>query len=73
MASSLFPRRNNTVLGAIQAMQGASGGNPNALFNHLYQSNPQFRSFADSVKDKSPEIAFSQYGLDFNQVRSMLR
>ena len=52
----------------------------NMIFNNLYQSNPQFRQFADSMRGKTPEQAFQEYGLDYsqfmnvdpNQVRSSL-
>ena len=50
------------------------------IFNNLYQNNPQFRQFADSMRGKTPEQAFQEYGLDYsqfmnvdpNQVRSNL-
>lgn len=47
-----------------------NSGSSNAVFNRLYQTNSQFRQFANSVKGKSPEQAFSEHGLDFNQFRS---
>lgn len=40
------------------------------LFNEMYNGNPDFRRFADTVRGKNPEEAFSQYGLDFNQFRN---
>lgn len=47
-------------------------GNPQELFNQMYSSNPQFREFADSMKGKTPEEAFKEYGIDYNQVRNMM-
>lgn len=71
MASSLFnrPQGGNSILQAVNALKSASQGNPQALYAHLYQTNPQFRTFADSVKDKTPEQAFQENGLDYSQVR----
>lgn len=70
MASSLFPQGNgNTILSAVNALKGASNGNPQALYSHMYQTDPQFRSFADSVRGKTPEQAFQEHGFDFGQVR----
>lgn len=59
----------NQMLNAVNAFKSASQGNPQALFNQMYQTNPQFRSFADSMQGKSPEQAFRENGLDFNKVR----
>lgn len=37
------------------------------IFNKLYNSNHQFRQFADSMQGKTPEQAFQEQGLDYNQ------
>ena len=75
MASSLFPQstNNNPVLNAIGQLKSVAQGNPQALFENMLQSNPQFKSFADSMKGKTPEQAFSEHGLDFNQVKDLLQ
>lgn len=41
------------------------------IFNKMYQSNPQFRNFADSMQGKTPEQAFQEQGLDYNQFRDI--
>lgn len=41
------------------------------IFNKLYNGNPQFRQFADSMQGKSPEQAFQENGLDYNQYRNI--
>ena len=41
------------------------------IFNTLYQSNPQFRAFADSVKGQDPQQAFQERGLDYSQFQNM--
>lgn len=75
MPSSLFGpgTGGSSVMDAINALRGASQGNPQALFDHLYQNNPQFHAFADSMRDKTPEQAFRENGMDFDQVRNMMR
>lgn len=50
------------------------------IFSKLYQANPRFRQFADSMRGKSPEEAFREQGLDYskfqginpNQIKNML-
>ena len=46
-------------------------GSSNAVFNQLYKNNPNFKQFADQVRDKTPEQAFSEHGLDFSQFRNL--
>lgn len=75
MASSLFPNpmQNNGLIDAIQKIKNAAQGNPQAFFNSMMQNNPRFRQFAESMQGKTPEEAFQQYGLDFNEVKDMFR
>lgn len=74
MASSLFPanKGGNSILDAVNALRSASQGDPQALYSHLYQVNPQFRTFADSMRGKTPEQAFQEHGFDYSQVRKFL-
>lgn len=74
MASSLFPApQSNNIISAINRFKSAMQGNPQALFNNMMQSNPQFRQFAQSIQGKTPEEAFKQYGLDFNEIKGMMK
>ena len=57
------------MLDAVNQLR--SLGNPQAAFNQMYQSNPQFKAFADSMRGKTPEQAFRENGLDFGQVSSI--
>lgn len=74
MPSSIFGQQpaGNSVLSAVSAFKGAVGGNPQAAFDHMYQTNPQFRQFADSMRGKTPQQAFQENGLDFTQIRGLL-
>lgn len=57
------------IFGLIQQLRGT---NTQGVFDQLYQNNPQFRDFANSMKNKTPEEAFQQYGFDFNSFKSMM-
>lgn len=59
----------NPALAAVNQIKAL--GNPQAAFNQMYQSNPQFRQFADSMRGKTPEQAFRENGLDYNQFRTL--
>lgn len=41
------------------------------IFNRLYQGNPKFREFADSMQGKTPQQAFQEKGLDYSQYQNM--
>lgn len=41
------------------------------IFNKLYQTNPAFRQFAESMQGKTPEQAFQENGLDYSQFQNM--
>lgn len=69
--SSVFGNRpNNQILSAIE--QAKSFGNPQALYQSMYQTNPSFRKFADSMRGKTPEQAFRENGLDIERFRNFL-
>lgn len=71
MTSSIFGNRGgNTILDAVRQVR--SMGNPDAAYAQLYQTNPQFRQFADSMRGKTPEQAFRENGLDFGQFRNIM-
>ncbi len=47
-------------------------GNPNAIYNQMLNNDPQFRSFVDQNKGKTPEQIAEDYGIDINQIKSFL-
>lgn len=69
------PLRNPMNPGPAPANQQPLGGPANLMqrmiFNRLYQSNPQFRAFADSMRGQNPQEAFQQHGLDYSQFQNM--
>lgn len=72
MPSSLFSNKSgNSILNAVNAARSIAGGNPQQAYNSMYQNDPTFRRFADSMRGKTPEQAFREYGLDYNQFRRL--
>lgn len=72
MTSSIFGRSNgNSILSIVNSMR--TMGNPQMVYRQMYQTDPRFRQFADSMKGKSPEQAFRENGLDFDQIRGLIR
>ncbi len=72
---------NNPMMGGGTGIPNQQPMNPmqmmqNIMFNNLYNNNPQFRAFADklmneSMQGKTPNQAFQEYGLDYNQYKNI--
>lgn len=73
MASPIFGNQpqpgNQGIFGLIKQLRN---GDSQAIFNQMYESNPQFRDFANSMKGKTPEEAFKEKGFDYNQFKGMM-
>ena len=69
MPSSIFGP--NPIQYNLDGIRSMIGGNPQALFESMVRSNPQFASFVQMHKGKTAEQAFKEYGLDFNQFRGL--
>lgn len=59
----------NSIFGLIKQLKGNGAQN---IFNQMYQNNPQFRDFANSMKDKTPEQAFQECGFDYRAFKNMM-
>ena len=71
MASSIFGRKGgNQILDAVNQVRAL--GDPQRAFDQMYNQNPQFRQFADSMRGKTPEQAFRENGLDFGPFRNFM-
>ena len=69
--SRQFQQRKQQPLSPLQQLnQIRQQGSSNAIFNQMYQNNPQFRQFADSMRGKTPEQAFRENGLNFEQFKN---
>lgn len=74
MANPLFPKHSQpsgNPLAAFSQFRAMVGGNPQAAFDSMYQTNPQFHQFADSMRGKTPEQAFRENGLDYGMFKGM--
>ena len=60
-------------MGIFGLIKNLRGGNPKQMFDQMYQSNPQFRDFANSMRGKTPEQAFKENGFDYDSFRGMMR
>lgn len=70
--NNLVPNSMPGPINQPQQMQNGLGGIlQNMIFNRLYQSNPQFKNFADSMQGKTPEQAFQEQGLDYSQFQNI--
>ena len=72
MGQGQDPSRNPSPLAAIPVIREMMTKGPDAMYQQMYQSNPQFRQFADSMSGKTPQEAFAEYGYDFNQIQQMM-
>lgn len=71
MVSSIFGNQSgNSIIDAVRQLRTL--GNPEQAYAQMYQSNPQFRQFADSMRGKTPEQAFRENGLDFGPFRNLM-
>lgn len=61
----------NSMPGPTNQGMGPGGMIQQMIFNRMYQSNPQFRQFADSMRGKTPEQAFQENGLDYSQFQNI--
>lgn len=74
MSNPLFENQpqpgNQGIFGLIKQLKS---GNAQQMFDQMYQTNPQFRDFANSMKGKTPEQAFQEKGFDFSQFKNIVR
>lgn len=80
MASSLFSQKpSNSLFSKLGSAVGIMSGNPETMFNSMYQANPQFRakvdavlsnpqfkSFLDENKDMTLEQIINKYNVNMN-------
>ena len=68
--SALNQPNSRNLLSQINSL--LSGKNPDAVFSELLQNNPQFRSFVEQNKGKTPEQIAKENGLNIEQIKAML-
>lgn len=73
MGSSLFGSQpGNSLSQLLNSARAIAGGNPQAAISSLMQGNPGFRAFVEANRWKTPQQAFHDYGLDYEQYRRYL-
>ena len=68
--SALNQPNQKNLLSQINSL--LSGKNPDAVFSDLLQNNPQFKSFVEANKGKTPEQIAKENGLNIEQIKAML-
>lgn len=63
---------NNKMSQVMQVMKMLRSGNPEQIARQMMQNNPQFRQFVEANKGKTPEQVAREYGVDLNQLKSMM-
>ena len=59
------------VLSTLKRMM--SGRSPESVMQGMLQSNPQFASFVNANKDKSPEQICRENGLNWDEIKDFLK
>lgn len=70
MASSLFPKNQQNPLQMLNSIKALANGNPQAMFNQMLNTNPQFAKFVNENKGLSPEQIAKNYGVDLSLVKN---
>lgn len=63
---------NNKMAQVANIMRMLKSGNPEQIAQQMMQNNPQFRQFVEQNKGKTPEQVAREYGVDLNQIKSMM-
>lgn len=70
MASSLFPNNQPNPLQMLNSIKALANGNPQAMFNQMLNTNPQFAKFVNENRGLSPEQIAKNYGVDLSLVKN---
>lgn len=66
-------KQNNRLNQILNIKNMLYGKDPNAVYNQLMSTNPQFSNFVNQNKDKSVEQIAQENGIDLNMIRNILR
>lgn len=61
-----------SVRGRLSAIKSMVGGDASGFIDYLSQTNPDFAAFAQSMRGKTPEQAFAEFGLDYSQFSNLM-
>jgi len=60
------------MLAQMQNIRQMMGGNPQAFYQQMMQTNPQFAAFVRDNQGKSPEQIAQEHGIDFSMVQKFM-
>jgi hypothetical protein len=60
------------TLSQLETLKSVAQGNPRPLFEQMMRSNPSFAQFVTDNAGKTPEQAFRDNGLDYEQFKGYL-
>lgn len=63
MSSVLFKNQTPNSMNLMQLVNELQQGNPEAIYNEMYNSNPQFKQFVDENKGLSMQDIARKYGI----------
>lgn len=72
----LFPRpqsgQTNGIFARLNEVQRFVNGDPQAAYQSLMRSNPQFAQFVQMNQGKTPEQIATENGIDYSMVRKFM-
>lgn len=71
MGNPILARMKNNQNDIMNILQMAKG-NPDAFFEQMVKTNPQFARFVDECRGKKPEQIIQRYGLDPALIRNIM-
>jgi hypothetical protein len=63
----------NQFLSQLTMLKQMLGNDPSSFMQSLMQTNPAFAKFVADNQNKTPEQAFRENGLDFSQIKQLLK
>ena len=71
-SSILRGNSQNSLLKKIDTVRRLAGGDPQAAYNQLLESNPKFKKFIEDNQGKTPEQVAQENGLDYSVIMGIL-
>lgn len=69
LLNAMNGNKGNGMAGILSMLKS---GNPEQIAQNLMQRNPQFKTFMEANKGKTPEQVARENGIDFSQIKNML-
>lgn len=69
----ILQRMGQAQMSQLGMLNGLKNQNPNVILQQLMSKNPQFKSFVEANKGKTPEQIARDYGVDINSLKGLLK